>query len=160
MRLRVLLVVTGVATVAGWALATAWRSAGRALPDPGWALVIPVVLIVALVLGLGWNIRSYLRGSLATRPRAHPSPQRARATLGAAQAAALGGAILAGLFLALLLGRLPNLDVPSVRDDAIRYGVLALVSGLPIAAGLLVQSWCRLPPEDDDDSTPPEAAHD
>lgn len=149
-QVRGVLALTVVTWVVGWALLTAWRAGGRGLPDPGWALAVPVLLITVLVGALGWNVRSYLRGAFDTRPLSRPSPQRARATLGAAQAAALGGAVLVGAFLALLMTRLPDVDVPTVRDDAVRFGVLALLSALPVVAGLVVQSWCRLPPPEDE----------
>lgn len=153
-RARVVLAVAAITAVVGWTAATAWRAAGRSLPDPGWQLLVPLALIAVVVLALGLVVRAYVRSAPAGRPAAahRLSPQRARATLGAAQAAALGGALLSGALLAPALVLVADVDVPTVRADVIRCGVLALVSLGVAGVGLLVQSWCRVPPEDDDET--------
>lgn len=147
-------------TVACVLLLRGWQAMGNAVPAVPWIAVGPLALLILLVLASGWQVRRYARfrsqDSTAKAPQ-RISPERARGTLVAAQAAALGGGALVGWYLAILLLRLPATDVSSVRDQAIRAAVCAGVALLLALAGLLAQHWCRLPPDgngEDDDGPP------
>ncbi|WP_153397749.1 DUF3180 domain-containing protein [Ornithinicoccus halotolerans] len=130
-----------------WILLDLWRRWGNELPQLPWVGVIPLSVLVLAVLVGGWQVRRYLAGE----GRGRPSPQRARGTLVAAQASALGGGALLGWYLANVLVHLPNADVPSVREALWRALVSAGVALALALVGLLVQHWCRLPPTEDDE---------
>lgn len=140
-----LVLVSGVGC---WVLLDLWRRWGNELPHLPWVGLLPLSVLVLAVLAGGWQVRRYLAGEGHGR---RPSPQRARGTLVAAQASALGGGALLGWYLANVLVHLPNADVPSVRDALWRALVSAGVALALALAGLLVQHWCRLPPTEDDE---------
>lgn len=150
-----------VSTVVCVLLLRGWQGMGHGLPDVPWIATGPLGLLILLVLVSGWQVRRYVRfrrtDDTTARPPQRISPQRARGTLVAAQAAALGGGALTGWYLAISLLQLPNADVTSVRGMVIRAAVSAGVSLLLALAGLLTQHWCRLPPgeNDDEDEGPP-----
>lgn len=126
------------------------RRAGAELAGLTWWGLVPLVLFAGLVLVLSWQVRRYVRRGAQGSVHRVLSPQRGRATLVGAQAAALGGAALLGWYLAIAVLQVPNVDVPSVREQflwALGHGVAAL--GLSVA-GYVGQWWCRLPPEDSD----------
>ncbi|WP_165700165.1 DUF3180 family protein [Ornithinimicrobium ciconiae] len=137
-----------------------WQALGNGVPEVPWIAVAPLLLLIVLVLFSAWQVRRYARfrsqGSRGSAPQ-RVSPQRARGTLVAAQAAALGGGALVGWYLAIVLLRVPNTDVSSVRDQAVRAAVCAGVAVVLGLAGLVAQHWCRLPPgdSDDEDDEPP-----
>ncbi|GGB27124.1 hypothetical protein GCM10011492_16790 [Flexivirga endophytica] len=128
-----------------------WTTAhGHGLPHMSWFLLVTMVLLSIAVLAAGWEVRSYLQGT-SVRP---PSPQKARRALVAAQAAVLAGAIFAGWFGAFALIELGRLDASSALSRMIQAIVLCVASIGAVVVGLVVQSWCRIPKDQDDD--PPE----
>lgn len=148
--------LTGVATgVLSWVLLSWWHSGGRALPQLPWLALLPLLMITAGVLVAGWQVRRYVSAAtpeLAGRRRV--SPERARGTLVAAQASALGGAALLGWYLANALLHLPNADVSSVRTLLLRALASAGAAALVAVAGLVAQWMCRVPDLPDDDDGP------
>lgn len=138
----VALVVSGIGLVL-------WRSRGGELPVMPWLGVLPLLLISVLVLVSGWRVRRSVRAPGPTTFL--PSPQWARGALVAAQACALGGAVLLGWYVANVVLHLPNVDVPSVRDLMLRALVSALAALVVTVSGFLAQAWCRLPPVDEDE---------
>lgn len=153
------LLVTGLS----WALLRWWESTGRGIAVLPWLGVVPMLLLSAVVLLAGWQVQSWTsyRATIGRRPsgarpaaaRAEPmeiSPQRARGTLVAAQAAALGGGLLLGWYAGNALIHAPDIDVPAVRDWWWRALVSALAAGGLAAAGLAAQRMCRIPPDGGD----------
>lgn len=130
-----------------WLLITVLRSVGGAAPHLSWMGLVPLVALIGLVLVMTWQIRRYLRGEGALRP----SPQRARATLVGAQAAALGGSLLVGWYAANALIHLPLLDVGSHREQLLWALVHAAAALVLAVSGYVGQAWCRIPPKDDED---------
>lgn len=161
--------LTGVgAGIVCLVLLLVWRRFGGELPTLPWLALAPLLILSALVLLAGWQVRGSVQPTpgrdsgtgdgpdLGTRApirrRAAPmSPQRARGTLVAAQASALGGAALVGWYLANAFLAAPNADVASIQSLLIR--ALASAGGAAVLAicGMVAQSWCRVPPTDDDD---------
>ncbi|PWJ23979.1 uncharacterized protein DUF3180 [Branchiibius hedensis] len=148
-RIRYALIGAGVVLVLSFFGLRWWTSRGNSMPTNSWITVVVLLMIAAAVLVAGWEIRRYLRSSKKVAP---PSPQRARATLVAAQACALAGSVFAGWYLAQVLVHIDRVSHGADRAPLI----LALVSGASATAvavsGFVVQAWCRLPPEDEDSS--------
>jgi Protein of unknown function (DUF3180) len=136
-----------VAAVVGWVGLEVWRGSGREYPLLPWLGLVPLLLVAVAVLVSAWQVRRYVKGVGTFRP----SPQWARGALVAAQACALGGAVLIGLYAANVLVHLSDLDVPSVRDLAVRAGASAVAALVVLVSGFVAQWWCRLPPEEDED---------
>ncbi|CAN5388422.1 hypothetical protein BH23ACT6_BH23ACT6_05560 [soil metagenome] len=126
-----------------------WRNVGGDYPQLPWLAVIPMLLYAVLVLYAAWRIRQYVRSDKG-QPVAMfvPTPQQARGTLVAAQAGALGGALLVGFYLANAAVHIANIDVPSVRGLFARALVCAGAALLVSVAGFVGQWMCRLPPQD------------
>ncbi len=137
------------ALIAVYLLLRFWSSRGNPIPEISWFTVAVIVLIGALVLAGGWQIRSY-RQHKVTRM---PSPQLARRTVVSAQASALVGGALAGWYGGHVGVALGNLDSDRLREIALVGTVAALASAGLAAVGLVVQSWCRI--DDDEDENRP-----
>ena len=138
--------VAAVVFVVAYAVLAVWNARGRSMPQNSWVAVGVVVVMAALVLYAGNEIRLYLRGE-STRP---PSPQRARSTLVGAQACVLGGGAFAGWYggtAAVDAGRLQTTTGPSSFLLAI---VLTVVCAGLVGSGLIVQWWCKLPEDDEE----------
>lgn len=146
-------VVAGVASgVLSWGGLVVARSAGREYPQLPWLALIPLGLYVVLVLYAAFKVRQYVQGTSALVPTSfQPTPQQARGTLVAAQAGALGGAMLVGFYGANAVVHLGALDVESVRGLFIRAAISAAAAALVSLAGFAGQWMCRLPEDPDRD---------
>lgn len=163
-RVRTVVLTALVAGVVCWAGLRWWESGGRAVPVLPWLAILPLTMVASVVLVAGWQVKSSIgmrpdtlreRRAAVSPPRAAEiTPQRARATLVAAQAAALGGAALTGWYLAHVLIHSPDIDVPAVQGWWWRAAVSALAAAGLTVAGLIAQQMCRLPPEQDDPARP------
>ncbi len=126
------------------------------LPPVTWtAAVVLFALGCGLVAG-GRVVRATIRGT-ARRP---VDPLVAYRILRLAQACALAGAVTAGGYLAYVVVAWPDVDAGSVRADAVTAAVMAICGGLLCAAGLWVQSMCRIDrhtgaDEDEEDASAP-----
>ena len=138
-----------------WIALFAWRSSGREYPLVPWFGLVPMALYAVMVLFAAWKVRQYVRSTLTSTPSVAstfmPTPQQARGTLVAAQAGALGGAMLVGFYAANAIVHLTTLDVESVRAMFIRAVISLLAAAGVSAAGFAAQWMCRLPPDDRDD---------
>lgn len=129
-----------------------WTTAhGHGLPHMSWFILVTLVLLSFAVLAAGWEVRAYLHGT-STRP---PTPLRARRALVAAQAWVLAGSMFAGWFAAFALVELGRLDAGSARGGLIQAIVLLVGSIGAVIVGLVVQGWCRIPKNKDDDDDSP-----
>ncbi|WP_158607594.1 DUF3180 domain-containing protein [Flexivirga caeni] len=129
-----------------------WTTAhGHALPKMSWFILVTLILLSVAVLAAGWEVRAYLHGQ-STRP---PSPQRARRAVVAAQAWVLAGAVFAGWFAAYALIELGRLDAAGATGKMVQAAVLCAGSVGAVVTGLVVQDWCRIPKDQDDDDDSP-----
>jgi hypothetical protein len=147
MRARHLALTALVVGVVTWsALRIVEATGGVALPLP-WTAAAGMLVIAGAVLVAGWPVRRWTRGDRSRRLDA----LRAARTLVLAKASAYSGAALAGFYAAQALLVVPDLDVEARRE---RFWVALLAVGaalVMVAAGLVVERWCRLPPPDDDE---------
>lgn len=145
-RIRYAVISAGVVLVLAYFGLRWWTSRGNSMPVNSWITVVVLLMIAAAVLVAGWEIRRYLRG-VAGPP---PSPQRARATLVAGQACALAGSVFTGWYLAQVFIHIGRVQQGGDRGALVTALVSFLSAAAVAVAGFVVQSWCRIPPEDDD----------
>jgi hypothetical protein len=148
-RVRTLLLVAVGATALGWLVVRLLASRGVVLPAVPWAMVGVLVLIAAVVLGMGWSVRQYLRGK-------HPTldPMRAARTAVLAKASCYTGALLTGWYTAQVIDVLGDLGIESQRDRALSAGLAVLGAVVLTVAGLVVEWFCRIPPPEDPELAP------
>jgi hypothetical protein len=122
-------------------------AAGRATLVPPPTFPVSLVVIAAVVVALGWPIRQTLHGKRTARL----DPFRAMRVVLLAKASALVGALLGGASLGVVAHLLSRPVAPSGTD--IGLTVFSIVASLAaLAAGLIVEQWCRIPPDDRDDA--------
>ena len=132
-----------VGAVIGWLLQIGLVAGGApSLIPPATLYSVLFILAFGLLL-LGRPVRRLVRGT-AKRPL---DPFFAMRVLVLAKASSLTGALLVGASAALLayaVTRPVGTASPAFWPDVLT-GIGALVLGV---AGLIVESWCRIPPED------------
>lgn len=138
-----LVVLVAVGGAIAWLVQTGLAAGGAASfipPVTLWAVLF--VVAVALLL-LGRPVRRTVRGR-ATKP---VDPFAAMRVLVLAKASSLAGALLAGAGAVLIVYAVTRTG--SVGTPAFWPSVLMTVGGIALGtAGLIVESWCRIPPED------------
>ena len=141
--------LAAVAAVAGaltWAALRAWAVRGGQEPPLLWTTVGALVLIAVVVVGAGWPVRQWVRGDRARRIDA----LRAARTAVLGKASAYAGALLLGWFAGQAGHYAATLEVAARRDRMGTALAAAAASLLVLAAGLLVERWCRVPGDDDE----------
>lgn len=146
LRVRHVLTVTASVTLVSAIIWHFYTRTGRLLQGPAWLTAVVVLVIAALVLWFGWQVRSYQRGAV----RKEFTVLRAARTLLLAQAAALTGAALVGWFLGHLAIVLPDRDLTPYARQIVPLLVVIAASALLTVAGLITQRWCRLPEDPGD----------
>jgi hypothetical protein len=129
--------------VVGWLGQLALTASSAPTLTPPITLVVALFGIAAIVLALGWPIRQMLRGK-RNRP---VDPFFAMRVLVFAKASTLTGALLTGAGLGLTLYGLTRLLAPVL--PGLWFDLLTLAGAVAmLAAGMVVETWCRIPPED------------
>jgi hypothetical protein len=142
-RLRTVLLVAVAVGVVAWVVLDAREAGGSSsLPMP-WTAAVAIALLDVAVLVSGLEVRRWVQGR-----RERPLDPLVAARIAVlAKAAAYAGGGLCGWYLAQAAVVLPDL----VGDRRTRV-LIALLAGLAAAGlaavGLLVQRWCRRPPDD------------
>ena len=116
------------------------------IPPLAWLLVL---LIAAIVAGLGWNVRQYTRGK-----RPGLDVLIAARTVVLATASGYTGALLTGWYAAQVLVTLGDLQIDSRRDVAVSAAIAVGAAIVLAAVGLVVERWCEVRPPDDDGDGP------
>jgi hypothetical protein len=140
-----LAVVLGVAVV-GAVVGRALAAQGVHLPAVAWIEDVAILALAAVIFWMGWAVRAYQKGD-----RPNLDPIRAARTFVLAKAGALTGAILAGRYLATVLGLLGDLDIDAQRSRVLAAGAAALCALVLAVVGLVVEKFCELPPPDDEE---------
>nr|WP_246297564.1 DUF3180 domain-containing protein [Janibacter cremeus] len=145
LRVSTVVLVAAVVMVASGAFGRWWLTGGHGALRIGWiagALLVAMAVVVVVAGSRMWRMR---------RGRTHVEPVVAARLLGLAQASALTGAITGGFYLGQALVLLPDHDFGGRGVLALQHGLAALGGLLMAVAGLLVQSWCRIDRDDEDD---------
>ena len=145
-----LLLVAGLATAFGFGGLRIAESRGAiVLPIP-WLSSLVVLLIAAVVVGLGWSVRQYTQGR-----RPGMDPLLAARTVVLATASAYTGALLSGWYAAHVLIALGDWAIPARRDLATSAGAALLCTVALAVVGLVVERWCEVSPPDDEETGSP-----
>lgn len=142
------LVLAGVVGAgSAWVGLSAVESFGWPIPPVPWltAVVIGVLALSA------WLAARWMRRAVQVR-RERVEPARAVALLLAGKAALLGGAALAGGYLAVAVRNLPNLDAVLPRERALSAAAAAILSVALLFAGRALERACQVPRPPDDES--------
>ena len=136
-----------VLTVAGWSatvVTTRYSMATPVLPATALA-TMAVIVVITLILGI-----RVLRWRNSTKRKKALDPILAARTLVLAQACAYAGTVLLGWHAGIFLDQLRIWNLRS--DQGITWVAIAIAAGglVMIVVGLLVERFCRIPPEDTD----------
>jgi hypothetical protein len=150
------LVVIGViGTVIGILIQAGLAAMNMPKLRPEFSLALTLALVAAAAIALAVPVRRATRGN----PLHRVDPFYATRVVVLAKAAALGGALIAGVGLGLVLELALRSGEPGtdayLRVFSVLLGGLALLAG-----GLVAEFLCTVPPtdEDDPDAGPPTAA--
>ena len=145
-----LLLIGVILAVAGWSATVVTSRYSMATPVlPATALAtMGVIVIITLILGirvLRWR-NSHQPNSKAQKTQL--DPLLAARTLVLAQACAYAGTVLLGWHVGIFLDQLRIWSLRS--DQGITWLALAMAGGglVMIVVGLVVERFCRIPPED------------
>ena len=138
-----LIVIAIVGAVVGWLLQVGLTASGAPTVIPPATLYSVLFILAFGLLLLGRPVRRLVRGK-SQRP---VDPFYAMRILVLAKASGLTGALLVGAaasFLGYAISRAGSAAVPAFWPDVLTgVGALALC-----IAGLIVEWWCRIPPQD------------
>jgi hypothetical protein len=143
-RLLTAVLIALLSTAICWVALDLWAGSGGNPPPLSWVAVFVVFALVLVVIAAGLPVRRWMRGQ---RDRAL-DPLVAARTAVLAKAAAYGGALIVGWYLAQAILVLP--DLVGVRRQRFTIALVATALAVTLSvAGFIVQRWCRIPPSDD-----------
>lgn len=142
---RLLLVLAGIAAVSAFSLVRLIVATAGALPQIAWTGAAVVWVAAAALLIAALLLRPRLRRAEGARPI---DPFVAARTAALAMAASRTGALVAGGYLGYALLAVSDADTAYRREMALIGAVTALGGIALAAAGLLLERFCRIPPED------------
>lgn len=138
-----------LAGVIGWLGQVALTASGSATVVPPLTLTAGLIAVALVVVGFAWPIRQAVRGK---RDRA-VDPFFAMRVLVLSKACSLVGSLLTGAGAGVLLYDLSRTVPPPVPTLVAVIGA-AVGAVCVVVAGLLVESWLRIPPSDDTEVEP------
>lgn len=149
LRVRPLVLVAVVAAAVGWLADVLITRAGGPTPVLPLSSLLTVLLLVAITLGLGLHVLRWRQG----RANRMINPLLAARTLVLAQATAYTGAVLGGWHVGVVLEQLSLIALRS--DQSMLWSAVAQIAGgaVMIGVGVLVEYFCRIPPEDGESTT-------
>jgi hypothetical protein len=142
-----LLLIGLVLAVAGWSASVVTTRYSLATPVLPATALATMGVIVAITLILGVRV---LRWRNSTKRKKALDPILAARTLVLAQACAYAGTVLLGWHAGIFLDQLRIWNLRS--DQSLTWLAVAIGGGglVMIVVGLLVERFCRIPPEDSD----------
>ena len=120
-------------------------TAGSKALVPPISLPVTLVGVAVIVIALAWPIRRAVKGK-ATK---HLDPFRAMRTAVLAKACSLSGAFVFGIGIGIALFVLTRSVLPAAETVWLAIAT-AIGAALLLAAGLLAEHFCTLPPDDTD----------
>lgn len=145
-RAGVLVLLALAGTVSGWGALTLLAAAGRTPPAGSWVTTAGMIAAAAVLFALGLPVRRWNRGH-RDRPL---NPLYAFRVLVLAKACSHTAAFLVGWYAGALL-RLAPRAVSNARGDLLTGSLVAVgAAALLVVAGLVVERFCKLPPDDED----------
>lgn len=142
---RLVLIAVVAAAVVLAVLRMAESRGVTVLPAPVISVLV-LLGIAAVVLAAGWNVRQYRAGR-----RPGLDPLVAARTVVLATASAYTGSLLAGWYAAHVVLVAGDLAIEARRDVAVAGGVALLAAVVLVVAGLVVERWCEIRADDDED---------
>lgn len=134
--------------VVGAFLEAALATAGRPIIVPPLTLAIALAAIGGIIISLAVPIRRLTRG----KSKGPIDPFYAMRVLVLAKASALIGALLIGFGIGIGIYLLTRSIVPV---NSVGLAIATIIgSGVLLAAGLVAEHMCTIPPGDDDDDDP------
>jgi hypothetical protein len=149
-RATTLALLGGLGTLGGAFLEILMASGGRAIIIPQLGLPVALVAIAVIVILLAVPIRRLTQG----KSKGPIDPYYATRVVMLAKACALSGALLAGLSLGVTGYLLTRSAIPGAGSIGLAVSTL-VGSGILLAAGLIAEHMCTIPPANPDDDADP-----
>lgn len=146
-----LVAVAIILAAVGWVATELTSRASLALPVLPLSSLITMALIVIVCLILGFKVRRWRDGN---RDKVL-DPLLAARTVVLAQACAYAGAVLFGWHGGIMADQLPTISLRA--DLGVIWQIVALLVGglVMVAVGVIVERFCKLPPEDNEPPVKP-----
>jgi dolichol kinase len=140
-----LIAVGLVGLVVGFLMELGYAATGHAVFVPPLSLPLALVVIAIIVLAFAVPIRRSVTG----RSRERINPFRAMRVAALAKASSLAGGVLLGVTIGILLYLLSRTAIPAIGSIWLTVGS-AVAAAVLMAAGLVAEFFCTIPPADDD----------
>ena len=144
---RLLVAIAFVSGVLSWTVLRVWTNDTGNLPEVPWPTAVVIALFGVSVLFSALVLRPRIRHKEGTRP-VEPLVSARFGVLSLASSRA--GALFIGVYGGFLAIALTDLTVDYRRHIALVSGLCVLAAGVLVAAGLVLERICRLPPPDPD----------
>lgn len=145
-----LLVAALVGVVALYAMNIVLAMRGVAVLVPPVSLAVALALIGVMLVALAWPVRKAAAGERRI------DPFFATRVVVLAKASALAGALLAGAAAGILIYLLSRVVVP--LGSSLTAGATLVAAVALVAAALVAEHWCSLPPDEPTDELTEESA--
>jgi len=141
---QTLLLTAVVAGAVAYAALAVLESRGGALVPVPALTGLGLAVVAAVLLALGRSVRRLTEGK-----ETRMTYLRAARVAMFAKAGSLSGSALAGYFAAQVLLAWRNISAPALREHGLSAAGALLACLVLVVVALVVEHWCRLPPEDD-----------
>lgn len=132
-----------VGLAASLAFHTLWERGGNALPLVPWPAIVGMLVLAGVLLALGWPVRAWRDGDRTTEIDLVKAARIAML----AKAAALAGSVLTAWYLGGALYLFAS-AFGLRAESALGMLAAAIAAAVLMAVGLIVESFCSLPPDD------------
>ncbi|MDR0504970.1 MAG: DUF3180 domain-containing protein [Bifidobacteriaceae bacterium] len=109
-----------------------------------WVSAALLALVAVGLLTLGWPVRQVTGGQRGRTV----DPLRAASVLTFAKTCAIVGVALCGAYAGVALICFANWAIPAFRSRTFLAALACVAAAALMTAGLVVERWCRLPPDD------------
>lgn len=130
--------------LASWVVLDALTSAGMT-PQPPWLTAAFLLLVAVWLVSRGRAVRHMVAGKETSM-----TPIGAARVVTFAKASSITGSLLAGFFVAGIVVSAENASAPLNRELILSSAINVLACLVLVVAAMVVEGWCRIPPDDDD----------